>query len=82
MQLLGCQYDKNQSGLFVWAKIPSNYASGFALTDEILEKTGVFITPGGIFGTAGDGYIRTSLCAEVSVFEAAILRIRKGLVIC
>lgn len=82
MELLGCQYDKNQSGLFVWAKIPSNYASGFALTDEILEKTGVFITPGGIFGTAGDGYIRTSLCAEVSVFEAAILRIRKGLVIC
>ena len=82
MELLGCQYDKNQSGLFVWAKIPSNYASGFALTDEILEKTGVFITPGGIFGTAGDGYIRTSLCAEVSMFEAAILRIRKGLVIC
>ena len=82
MELLDCQYDKNQSGLFVWAKIPSNYASGFALTDEILEKTGVFITPGGIFGTAGDGYIRTSLCAEVSMFEAAILRFRKGLVIC
>ena len=82
MELLDCQYDKNQSGMFVWAKIPDNYASGFALTDEILEKTGVFITPGGIFGTAGDRYIRTSLCAEVSVFEAAILRIRKGLVIC
>ena len=82
MELLDCQYDKKQSGMFVWAKIPDNYASGFALTDEILEKTGVFITPGGIFGTAGDRYIRTSLCAEVSVFEAAILRIRKGLVIC
>ena len=82
MELLDCQYDKNQSGLFVWAKISANYASGFALTDEILEKTGVFITPGGIFGTAGDGYIRTSLCAEVSVFEEAILRIRKGLAIC
>lgn len=82
MELLDCQYDKNQSGMFVWAKIPANYASGFALSDEILEKTGVFITPGGIFGTAGDGYIRTSLCAEVSVFEEAILRIRKGLGIC
>jgi LL-diaminopimelate aminotransferase len=82
MQLLDCQYDKNQSGMFVWAKIPTNYKTGFELTDEILEKTGVFITPGGIFGTAGNEYIRTSLCAEVSVFEEAILRIRKGLGIC
>lgn len=82
MQLLDCQYDKNQSGMFVWAKVPSNYKTGFKLTDEILEKSGVFITPGGIFGTAGDKYIRTSLCAELSVFEEAILRIRKGLGIC
>ena len=82
MQLLDCQYDATQTGMFVWAKIPVNYASGFALSDEILEKTGIFITPGGIFGTAGDGYIRTSLCAEVSVFEAAIMRIRKSLGIC
>ena len=82
MQLLDCQYDKSQTGMFVWAKVPANYTSGFALSDEILEKTGVFITPGGIFGTAGNEYIRTSLCAEVSVFEAAILRIRKGLGIC
>ena len=82
MQLLDCQYDKNQTGMFVWAKVPDNYASGFALSDEILEKTGVFITPGGIFGTAGNEYIRTSLCAEVSVFEEAILRIQKGLGIC
>ncbi|MDZ7898742.1 MAG: aminotransferase class I/II-fold pyridoxal phosphate-dependent enzyme [Arcicella sp.] len=76
MEILDCQYDKNQSGMFVWAKIPKKYASGFAFSDEILEKTGVFITPGGVFGTAGDGYIRTSLCAEVSVFEEAILRIK------
>ena len=82
MQLLDCQYDKSQTGMFVWAKVSDNYASGFALSDEVLEKTGVFITPGGIFGTAGNEYIRTSLCAEVSVFEAAILRIRKGLGIC
>ena len=79
MQLLDCQYDKNQTGMFVWAKIPTKYSTGYQLSDEILEKSGVFITPGGIFGTAGDGYIRTSLCAEVSVFEEAILRIRKVL---
>jgi LL-diaminopimelate aminotransferase len=82
MELLDCQYDKNQSGMFVWAKIPDKYSTGYQLSDEILEKTGVFITPGGIFGTAGDGYIRTSLCAEVSVFEEAILRIRRGFRIC
>ncbi len=82
MQLLDCQYDKNQSGMFVWAKIPAKYKTGYELSDEILEKAAVFITPGGIFGTAGDGYIRTSLCAEVSVFEEAILRIRKALGIC
>jgi LL-diaminopimelate aminotransferase len=82
MQLLDCQYDTNQSGMFVWAKIPSKYKTGYELSDEILEKAAVFITPGGIFGTAGDGYIRTSLCAKVSVFEEAILRIRKALGIC
>ena len=82
MQLLNCQYDTRQSGMFVWAKIPTKYKTGYELSDEILEKAAVFITPGGIFGTAGDGYIRTSLCAEVSVFEESILRIRKALRIC
>ena len=82
MQLLDCQYDTNQSGMFVWAKIPANYKTGYELSDEILEKSAVFITPGGIFGTAGEAYIRTSLCAKVSVFEEAILRIRKMLGIC
>ena len=82
MQLLDCQYDKNQTGMFVWAKVPTKYKTGYELSDEILDKSAVFITPGGIFGTAGDGYIRTSLCAEVSVFEEAILRIRKALGIC
>jgi LL-diaminopimelate aminotransferase len=82
MELLDCQYDKQQTGMFVWAKIPAKYSTGYELSDEVLEKSGVFITPGGIFGTAGDGYIRTSLCAEVSVFEVAILRIRKAFGIC
>ncbi len=82
MQLLDCQYDKYQSGMFVWAKIPAKYKTGYELSDEILAKAAVFITPGGIFGTAGDGYIRTSLCAEISVIEDSILRIRKALRIC
>jgi len=82
MKLLDCQYDENQLGMFVWAKIPPKFTTGYELSDEILERAAVFITPGGIFGTAGNGYVRTSLCAEVSVFEESILRIRKALGIC
>lgn len=82
MQLLDCQYDKNQSGMFVWARIPEKYTTGYELSDEVLAKAAVFITPGGIFGTAGDRYIRTSLCAEISVIEESILRIRKAFGIC
>ena len=77
MNLLGCRFDTQQKGMFVWAKVPPQYADGFALSDYILYGANVFITPGGIFGSAGDGYIRISLCAQVSVFEAAIERINK-----
>ena len=75
LDLLDCQYDANQTGMFVWAKIPATYKDGFALSDEILYNTKVFITPGGIFGSQGNGYIRASLCSEVDVFESAIKRI-------
>ncbi len=82
MDLLNCQYDKNQTGMFVWAKISSEYANSYDLSDEILQKAGVFITPGGIFGSAGNNYIRISLCAEIGLFEEATIRIRKSLGIC
>ena len=61
--------------MFVWAKIPSKYKNGFELSDEVLYKSDVFITPGGIFGDAGEKYIRVSLCAPVEKFEEAIRRI-------
>lgn len=77
MNLLGCRFDTQQKGMFVWAKVPPQYADGFELSDYILYGANVFITPGGIFGSAGEGYIRISLCAQVSVFEAAIERINK-----
>jgi aspartate/methionine/tyrosine aminotransferase len=63
--------------MFVWAKIPTNYASGYELSDKVLAETGVFITPGGIFGTNGDQYIRISLCSPVIEFEEAIDRIKQ-----
>lgn len=75
LDLLGCKYAKDQAGMFVWAAIPEKYKDGFALSDEVLYKARVFITPGGIFGKAGKPYIRVSLCSPVEKFEEAILRI-------
>jgi len=77
LDLLQCVYDKNQAGMFVWAKIPAGYKTGYELSDEVLYGTGVFITPGGIFGKAGDGYIRVSLCSPEEKFAESIKRIKE-----
>ncbi|MDR3008502.1 MAG: aminotransferase class I/II-fold pyridoxal phosphate-dependent enzyme [Sphingobacterium sp.] len=76
MDLLACTYQKDQVGLFVWARIPEKYKNGYALSDAVLEKSRVFITPGGIFGDKGDQYIRISLCATVEVLKESIQRIK------
>jgi LL-diaminopimelate aminotransferase len=76
LDTLNCIYSKDQAGMFVWARIPSQYKTGFELSDEVLYGANVFITPGGIFGTAGDKYIRVSLCAPVAKFEESLQRIR------
>ncbi|MCA6449739.1 MAG: aminotransferase class I/II-fold pyridoxal phosphate-dependent enzyme [Chitinophagaceae bacterium] len=78
LNLLDCEFSRNQVGLFVWAKIPAKYSSGYELSDEVLYQANVFITPGGIFGTAGDGYIRVSLCGSIERFGEAIKRIRES----
>lgn len=78
LQLLDCEFDTTQTGMFVWAKIPTQYKDSYELSDEILYNKNVFLTPGGIFGSQGNGYIRISLCAEVSVFEEAIQRLMIG----
>ncbi|TWW00980.1 pyridoxal phosphate-dependent aminotransferase [Chitinophaga pinensis] len=76
LELLNCTFDKNQVGLFVWAKIPAEAKDGFALTDAILQQAQVFITPGGIFGSNGNGYIRVSLCKDEKVFDEVLDRIK------
>ena len=76
LDMLGCVYSKNQVGLFVWASVPENYKDGYALSDEILYNKNVFITPGGIFGTAGNNYVRVSLCGSIERFDEAIKRIK------
>jgi len=77
LDLIGCSYTKDQVGMFVWASIPEGYASGYALSDKLLKEVFVFITPGGIFGDAGDQYIRVSLCSKKEVLQDAIDRIKK-----
>jgi LL-diaminopimelate aminotransferase len=78
VEYLNCTYDITQQGLFIWAKIDTTkYKDGYALSDEILYNKNVFITPGGIFGTNGNDYIRISLCQNEDVLEEAFLRIKK-----
>ena len=76
LELLNCSYDENQAGLFVWAEIPAIYKDGYELSDKILNDSNVFITPGGIFGSAGNKYIRVSLCATEEKLNEAVNRIR------
>ena len=76
LDLLNCKYSKEQAGMFIWAAIPSAYKNGFVLSDEVLNNAGVFITPGGIFGDAGEKYIRVSLCSTEEKIEEAIQRIK------
>ena len=74
---LGCTYDKESSGLFVWAKIPPHMDST-ALTDQILYNHDVFITPGTVFGSQGEGYIRFSLCVDESKIMEVLNRLNKS----
>ncbi|HMK20419.1 MAG TPA: aminotransferase class I/II-fold pyridoxal phosphate-dependent enzyme [Chitinophagaceae bacterium] len=78
LDLLKCKFSKEQAGMFVWAKIPSKYKTGFELSDDVLYNSNVFITPGAIFGNSGDKYVRVSLCAPVEKFEEAIKRIKNA----
>lgn len=77
LDILQCKYSTNQVGMFVWAKIPSGYKDGYELSDQVLYNNNVFITPGGIFGTAGNLFVRVSLCGSIEKFEEAIQRIQQ-----
>jgi LL-diaminopimelate aminotransferase len=76
LEELNCTYSKNQSGLFVWAKAPDEIKDVEKWVDEILYSTKIFITPGFIFGSAGERYIRISLCSPVEVLTEALNRIK------
>ncbi|MCK5781546.1 MAG: aminotransferase class I/II-fold pyridoxal phosphate-dependent enzyme [Flavobacteriales bacterium] len=74
--LIGCKYRDNEVGMFVWAKVPEGI-SAEELSDIILEKSNVFITPGMIFGSNGNSYLRISLCTPKERIEEAIQRVSK-----
>ncbi len=76
LEQLGCTFSREQAGLFVWAKVPVTYKDGYALSDRVLYEAGVFITPGGIFGAAGEGYARVSLCSTEEKIQESIQRVR------
>ena len=78
LDVLDCTYSREQTGLFVWAKIPSRFPDGYALSDDVLRRARVFITPGGIFGDGGNDYIRVSLCATEDVLDNAYKRITQA----
>lgn len=70
---LGCDFDKKTSGMFVWAKLPQGIDSE-QFIDELLYKKNIFIAPGTIFGSNGNGYVRFSLCASEKSINEAIKR--------
>ena len=76
MRILGCSFDANQVGMFLWGRIPDTYADVEDLTERVLHQARVFITPGFIFGSNGQRYIRISLCAKEEKLAEALERIK------
>ena len=79
MKELGCEFDEKQVGMFLWGRIPDTYTNVEELTEKVLHKARVFITPGFIFGSNGSRYIRISLCAKEEKLLEALNRIKQNL---
>ena len=75
LDALDCTYDRTQTGLFVWAKVPDHISNVEEFVDDILYNGRVFITPGFVFGTNGERFVRISLCNKTEVLEEALSRI-------
>jgi aspartate/methionine/tyrosine aminotransferase len=75
MRTLGCTFDEKQAGMFLWGKIPAGCAGGEVLADRVLYEAKVFITPGFIFGSCGERYVRLSLCCPNEILKEALRRL-------
>ena len=76
LRALGCAPAPGQVGLFIWAAVPVGFADGYALSDAVLAQVRVFLTPGGIFGSNGLGYVRASLCQPEALLREALARVQ------
>jgi Aspartate/tyrosine/aromatic aminotransferase len=79
MDAMGCTYDKNQVGMFLWGKVSDKWENGEKLSDKVLYDGNVFITPGFIFGSKGDKYVRISLCCPEEKLKEALERVKSVL---
>ena len=76
MKTLDCIFDPKQSGMFLWGKIPAKYSGSEELANKVLYDANVFLTPGFIFGSNGERYIRISLCCKEELLQEALNRIK------
>mgnify|MGYP002622347986 CR=1 FL=1 len=81
MDALQCRFDSNQTGMFLWGRVPDRYSDAEELTEQVLHQARVFITPGFIFGSNGRRYIRISLCAKKEKMLEALQRIQSVITI-
>ena len=75
IEKLGARIEKDGVGLFLWAKLPEGFKNSETFTDKILKEKNIFITPGTVFGSQGEGYIRLSLCVSEDKIKQAIKRV-------
>ena len=75
--VLNCKYDKSSKGLFVWAKLPEEIKDSEKFIDNLLNEKKIFVAPGTIFGSEGQGYIRFSLCIDESIINEALKRLEE-----
>lgn len=76
MEALGCTYDEQQVGMFLWGRIPDSAESAEAIANKVLYEARVFLTPGFIFGSRGERYIRISLCCKNEALQEALNRVK------
>jgi LL-diaminopimelate aminotransferase len=74
---LDCTFSSDQGGLFLWAKIPSYAGKSDQFSGEILKQIGVFVTPGMVFGSLGEDFIRISLCADITALSEVLIRTKR-----
>lgn len=78
LKLLNCEFSTKTTGLFIWAKIPEYFKNGESFSDFLLNEYGIFATPGIVFGTNGNSYIRFSLCVDETTIENTIQNVKKN----